>query len=90
MSMKISELQKMCKYILENYGDGEVGSLYIGKKGDKFYDPINDCNFSPEDETFTLIADKRLKDRRIDHKCLIGMKNHMKSKVKIIQKKMDL
>ena len=90
MSMKISELQKMCKYILENYGDGEVGSLYIGKKGDKFYDSINDCNFSPEDETFTLIADKRLKDRRIGYKCLIGMKSPMMMKVKIIQKKMNL
>lgn len=90
MSMKISELQKMCKCILENYGDGEVGSLYIGKKGDKFYDPVNDCNFSPEDKTFTLIADKRIKDRRIDHKCLIGMKKPIMSKVKVIQKKMNL
>lgn len=90
MSIKISELKKMCDWLLREYGDGEVGSLYIGKKGDKFYDPINDCNFSPEDETFTLIADKRIKDRRIDHKCLIGMKNPIMSKVKVIQKKMNL
>lgn len=78
MSIKISELKKMCDWLLQEYGDGEVGSLYIGKKGDKFYDPINDCNFSPEEKKFILITNKNEKDKKVDSKHIIKLKEQLK------------
>lgn len=74
MSIKISELKKMCDWLLREYGDGEVGSLYIGK----FYDPINDCNFSPGEKKFILITNKNEKDKKVDSKHIIKLKEQLK------------
>lgn len=72
MSLKVSELKKMCDYILKNYGDTEVQSLYVTKMGDKFYDVINDCNMFADGNVFTLVTDKRVSDKRVDHKRITG------------------
>ena len=63
MSIKISEMLKFCKAVLELEGDKEIESFYIDKNGLPLPTAIN--NIRLKENNFYLVSDRREKDKRI-------------------------
>lgn len=63
MSIKVSEMLKFCKAVLELEGDKEIESFYIDKNGLPLPTAINEVKL--EKDNFHLVSDRREKDKRI-------------------------